>query len=215
MVGGMSHDQEQVLVVPRALLDRLGAFQGLCLDPESYFDSLLAPENNFFLRRDLAEDDPTHKQIIPYCIFHHRGRILRYTRGKAGGEKRLVSLSSIGIGGHVNHEDAGDEHLGRATYLQGVDREIREEVAFEGSFSHRVVALLNDDSNSVGQVHLGIVHFVNLEADNPALRPNEAPITALEFLPPDELEANAGNLETWSSLCLPALRGWIAAANRD
>lgn len=215
MVGAMSHDQEQVLVVPRGLFDRLGAFQGLCADPVPYFEALLAPENNFFLRRDLAEDDPTHKQIIPYCVFHHRGRVLRYTRGKAGGEKRLVAQRSIGIGGHVNHEDAGEEHLGRATYLQGVDREIREEVAFTGAFSQEVVGLLNDDSNAVGQVHLGIVHFVNLVADDPALRANEAPITELEFLTPDELESERDALETWSQLCLPALRGWIAALNRD
>lgn len=200
---------EQILVVPRPLFDKLGAFQGLCLDPERYVPSLLDPRHNFFLDRDKAETDPTHKQIIPYCLFHHRGRILQYVRGKKGGEARLHALASIGIGGHVNPEDAGDEHLGEQTYLQGVAREIREEIAFEGTFRHRIVALLNDDSNEVGQVHLGIVHFVDLEAEAPDVRPNEAPILDAAFRTPDELEAMRDRLETWSQLCLPALRGWI------
>ncbi len=210
MIAAMKKD-EQVLVVPRGLFDSLGAFQGLCQEAHKYVHTLLAVKNNFFMPRVDAEDDPTHKQIIPYCIFHHKGRILRYTRGKSGGEKRLVSLRSIGIGGHVNPVDAGEEHLGEETYLQGVAREIREEVSFAGSFRQRIVGLLNDDSNAVGQVHLGIVHLVDLVADEPELRSNESSISNPEFLTPDTLRATANELETWSSLCLPALDSWISA----
>jgi predicted NUDIX family phosphoesterase len=201
---------ESILVVPRGLFDSLGSFQGLCREPARYLPALLDPANNFFLARDLAEDDPGHKQIIPYCLFHHRGRILQYVRGKKGGEARLHALASIGIGGHVNREDAGAGHLGESTYLQGVAREIREEVAFEGAFRQRVVGLLNDDSNAVGRVHLGVVHFIDLEADEPRLRPNEAPILDAAFRTPEELAALGERLETWSRLCLPALAEWMA-----
>jgi predicted NUDIX family phosphoesterase len=202
-------EEEHILVVPRALLDSLGAFQGLCLQPDAYLHALLDPANNFFLPRGPAELDPSHKQIIPYCIFHHRGKILQYVRGKKGGEARLHAQASVGIGGHVNREDAGAEHLGENTYLQGVAREIEEEVTFKGGFRQRVVGLLNDDSNPVGQVHLGVVHWVDLEADEPDLQPNEAPILDAAFRTPDELQAMHDRLETWSRFCLPALGRWM------
>ena len=62
------------------------------------------------------------------------------------------------------------------------------------------MALLNDDSNEVGQVHLGIVHVFDLESENVA--PNEAPITQLEFLSREELTARREQLESWSQFCL-------------
>ena len=201
--------EEHILVVSRALLDSLGDFQGLSLEPERYLASLLDPAHNFFLPRGPAEEDPAHKQLIPYCIFHHQGKVLRYTRGKKGGEARLHALGSIGIGGHVNREDAGAEHLGEQTYLQGIAREIEEEVAFDGAYTQRVVGLLNDDSNPVGSVHLGIVHWIDLLADEPNLRPNEAPILDAQFYTPEELANMADHLETWSRFCLPHLNQWI------
>jgi predicted NUDIX family phosphoesterase len=122
----------------------------------------------------------------------------------------LHAQASIGIGGHVNQEDAGEEHLGEKTYLQGVAREIEEEVAFDGPWTQRIVGLINDDTNPVGQVHLGIVHWVELLADEPNLRPNEAPILDAAFRTPEELEAMGDRLETWSAHCVPALRAWMA-----
>lgn len=205
----MSHENEYILVVERALFDKLGAFQGLCPEPDAYFHHLLAPENNRFLRRDLAEEDPGFKQIIPYCLFHHRGRVLCYTRGTKGGEARLHALDSIGIGGHVDRDDAGEEHRGETTYLAGVEREIAEEVRFTGGHTQRVVGLLNDDSNAVGRVHLGIIHWIDLEAEDPQMAPNEAPIVDPRFLTPSELRGQEERLETWSRFCLPALEAWM------
>ncbi len=201
---------EKVLVVKRSLFDQLGAFNGFQPDSGTYFDTLLAAENNFFLDRELAEDDPSHKQIIPYCVFVHQGRILHYTRGGSGGEARLHAKGSIGIGGHVNlsDTDAKDGHLGASTYHAGVDREIREELAFDGDFKHRVIGLINDDSNDVGKVHLGIVHLVEFTADEPNVRSNEDSITDLEFRSVEELSSDAFPLESWSQLTLDARSQW-------
>ena len=66
---------------------------------------MLDPENNYFLQRDLAEDDPGHKQIIPYAIFRHGDKFLHYVRGGGSGERRLASKGSIGIGGPINDVD--------------------------------------------------------------------------------------------------------------
>jgi predicted NUDIX family phosphoesterase len=65
------------------------------------------------------------------------------------------------------------------------------------------VALLNDDSNEVGQVHLGVVHLVDLESDR--VRSNEDTIADVGFFTPEELRAERERLETWSQLCLDAL----------
>ncbi len=194
---------ENVLVVPRALFDEIGSFQGLCLEPQKYLPALLDPKNNFFLARDDAEDDPSHKQIIPYAIFHHQGRFLHYVRGGGSGEKRLASKGSIGIGGHINSEDADQASLDKDTYSIGVEREVNEEVNLTGSHTQRIVALINDDSNEVGAVHLGVVHLFDL--DSADVTPNEAIIEDLQFLTPDELQSSHEALESWSQICLAGL----------
>ncbi|QQL44169.1 hypothetical protein [Sulfuriroseicoccus oceanibius] len=203
---------EKVLVVKRALFDELGAFNGFEPDSGRYFHTLLSAENNFFLDRDDAEEDPSHKQLIPYCIFTHKGKILHYTRGGSGGEARLHAKGSIGVGGHVNLSDvdAEDGHLGEATYNAGVDREIREELAFDGDFTHKVIGLINDDTNDVGKVHLGIVHLVEFTADSPNVKANEDSIANLAFHDPADLAGDDFPLETWSQLCIEARDQWLA-----
>src|SRR5947208_3259208 len=99
--------EEMILVVRRTLLEKLGLFQGLSFDAESYLPALLSRENNFFMPRSQAENDPAFKQIIPYVLLAHDGRVLHYVRGKKAGEQRLVSKGSIGIGGHMNDHDEG------------------------------------------------------------------------------------------------------------
>ena len=59
------YNGEQILVVKRELFDSLGDFQGINTDVDNYYSTLLDPSNNFFTDRGPAEEDPTHKQIIP------------------------------------------------------------------------------------------------------------------------------------------------------
>ena len=109
---------EEILVIPRALFDELGSFQGIQTDVVRYLEAILDPANNFFMDRAEAEEDPSHKQIIPYAIFHHDGRYLHYTRGKSGGESRLHAQGSVGIGGHINPVDERADPLGRETQIE-------------------------------------------------------------------------------------------------
>lgn len=204
----MPKPDEQVLVVRRRLFDELGSFQGFCAEPQRYLDVFLRRENNFFAPRSTAETDPSLKQIIPYAVFTHAGKILRYVRGGKSGEKRLVAKASIGIGGHINDADEGLFAFNEDAYRIAVEREIREELRLEGGFSDRVVGLINDDSNEVGQVHLGVVHRVELESAN--VKPGEAAIAKLEFVTPETLAAESENLESWSRIVVerwPAIVG--------
>lgn len=199
-----NHQDEHVLVIKRELFDRLGAFQGFLSKPDRYLEEILHPEHNFFLRRDLAESDPSRKQIIPYALFRSGDRFLHYVRGGSSGEQRLASKGSIGIGGHVNDTDfhaAGS--LGRELYLAGVEREIREEILLECPYRQTVVGMINDDETEVGQVHLGIVHLFDLDA--PSARSRESSLTQLEFLSRDELLHRKERLESWSQYLVSSL----------
>ena len=196
---------EQVLVVERRIVEQEGMFQGLMFDTRRYLDRLFAAGVPRFMRRSQAEHDPSYKQIIPYVIMTHGGNYLTYVRGRRAGETRLVGNRSIGIGGHINPGD--DLPLFNAnfygTYVAAIEREVAEEVSVNAAHTDHVVALLNDDSNAVGQVHLGVVHCWTLDAPNVIRR--EQMITQLAFLSPVELRAVRDSMETWSQLCLDGL----------
>src|SRR5438067_5715659 len=204
----MNVPDENILVIRRSLFDQLGAFQVLNFEPRKYLDAILSRGNNFFLRRSLAEKDPGHKQIIPYVLLAHADKVLHYVRGKKAGEQRLVAKGSIGIGGHMNESDESLFALDEAAYRAGVEREVGEEISINTKFEDRIVALLNDDSTEVGQVHLGIVHVFKLA--EPKVEKREAMITNLAFLGNDELAARRDSLETWSQICLDSLERLLA-----
>jgi predicted NUDIX family phosphoesterase len=195
---------EQVLVVQRKVLEEVGAFNGLAMDTQKYLDKLFAPGVPRFMPRPQAEKDPSFKQLIPYVIMTCNGKYLNYVRGKRAGETRLVAKRSLGIGGHINPVDwtlfTAEPYK---TYLEAVQREVAEEVSVETAYTDKVVALLNDDSNEVGQVHLGIVHLWTL--DEPKVRKKEGMITQIGFMSIPELQEVRDTMETWSQLCLDGL----------
>jgi len=204
----MNVPDENILVIKRSLFDQLGSFHGLNFEPGKYLDAILSRGNNFFLRRDKAEQDPSHKQVIPYALLTHGDKVLHYVRGKKAGEQRLVAKGSIGIGGHMNESDESLFALDEAAYRAGVEREVGEEIAISTKFEDRIVALLNDDSTEVGRVHLGIVHVFKLA--EPKVEKREAMITNIAFLGKDELVARRDSLETWSQICLDSLERLLA-----
>jgi predicted NUDIX family phosphoesterase len=103
----------------------------------------------------------------------------------------------------MNDQDEGLFALDADAYNAAVQREIHEELRIQSPFTNRIVALLNDDSNEVGRVHLGVVHVFELETD--AVQKGEAMITELQFLTPEELGQRRDRLENWSQICLDAL----------
>jgi predicted NUDIX family phosphoesterase len=199
----MNLPNENVLVVRRELFDRLGSFQGLSFEPEKYLNAILLRGNNFFLPRAQAEQDPAHKQIIPYALIVFQNTVLHYVRGKKAGEQRLIAKGSIGVGGHMNETDESLFAMDEQAYRAGVGREVNEEIKIDTPFEDRIVALLNDDSTEVGSVHLGIVHIFKLK--EPKVQKREAMITGLAFLTKEELIARRESLESWSQICVDSL----------
>jgi predicted NUDIX family phosphoesterase len=205
---------ERVLVFPRATLDALGAFQGICADWRRYIEVILDKKANNFVERCRAEEDESLKQIIPYVLFKSGDAVFSYVRGKAAGEKRLVGNRSIGIGGHINPVDeqllfassSPSFSADMASYLEAVSREVAEEVIVDGPFDPAIAAVLNDDSNPVGRVHFGVVHVC--EVDLGAVHKREQQITGAGFLPIADLcGARREELETWSAIAIDFLAG--------
>ncbi len=194
---------EQVLVIRRSLFDELGSFHGLNPEIGRYLPVFLQPGNHFFVPRGEAEEDSSLKQLIPYVVVTSGEKILHYRRGSGSGESRLLKKGSVGIGGHINDGDGLGEAFDSAAYQRALMRELQEELSLGSAFIERPLALLNDDTNPVGAVHLGIVHQCHLA--EPEVTANEDAIAELGFLSREELAERNDQLESWSQL---VLEGW-------
>src|SRR5829696_7761087 len=169
--------QERVLVIPAERFHVAGFFQGFQPYSEAYFKDLLEPAHFSFRPRGEVETDPNFKQLIPYIVLRCRAEVFHYTRGSTGAETRLQALRSVGIGGHISEDDvldtAGDP------YLAGMLRELHEELEIDTPFREQPLGFIYDDSNAVGQVHLGVVHLLELE--EPLAWPRESAIDEAGF----------------------------------
>jgi predicted NUDIX family phosphoesterase len=193
--------EERVLCFERKLLEELGLFQGLSLEVERYLPVLTAPSNIVYRNRGEAEQDKRFKQLIPYVLIVCRDKILRYRRGRGGQESRLHGLYSVGIGGHISEDDHG-LFSSRAGYLDGMRRELMEEVAIE-EVDEATVGLINDDSTDVGAVHFGVVHVAHVDRENVAGR--RSGIANPEFIPLASAVEHQTSYESWSRFCLERL----------
>ncbi len=201
----MPNEPENILVVERSLIERIGMFQGLMLDTGRYLPTLLEPRNYRFVPRPAAEQNDTLKQLIPYFLIVNDGRIWCYVRGKKSGESRLVAKASMGIGGHINNDDLD---LFGDVYTTAALRELNEEVVIGAPYTQKIVALLNDDATPVGRVHLGVIHILRVAAPDVAKR--EGVITEAGFRTLDELRAMHDRMETWSQICLDQIDALLA-----
>ena len=166
-----------------------------------------------FLPREQAEQDPACKQIIPYQLFVCSDHFFVYQRGGGVGEQRLSGRCSLGIGGHINHQDADAPSLCMAAYRNAMLRERHEELLCPTDIKEKFIGWINDDSDPVGQVHLGAVHLcrVNSEADI-MIRPGEEDIHLKGWLRADQIHACRERFEQWSLLALDlALAGFEKA----
>ena len=193
--------EERVLCFKRELFEKLGVFQGLSLEVQKYLPVLTASENLLYFNRSEAEHDKRYKQLIPYVLVICKDRILRYRRGKGGEETRLHGLYSVGIGGHISDEDHG-LFSSSAGYQDGMRREVREEVEVD-ELKESTVAVINDDSTEVGQVHFGVVHIMHVANEKIAGR--RSGIVGPEFISIADAVKNAASYESWSRFCLEKL----------
>ncbi|MBO0697255.1 MAG: phosphoesterase [Zavarzinella sp.] len=196
----MNKADEEVLVVPAERFAAAGEFHGFRPFTEDFYRFLLAAGHLSFRSRAVVETDPTFKQLIPYVVLRCGGELFHYTRGSQGTETRLRALRSVGLGGHITRADAGAT---ADPYRTGMLRELTEEVEIQGPWTERPFGFIYDGRTPVGQVHIGIVHLIDLE--EPLAWPREAAIDEARFAALRDLLRKRDEFETWSQFVLEEL----------
>ncbi len=148
-----------------------------------------------WLERARAEDDPRWKQPIPYVLVSDPwGRLAAYRR--AGGEARLHGRWSLGIGGHVERLDEGDDLA--ETLLACAHREVQEELQLL-PLAMQFLGIVNEEKTPVGCVHWGLVFLAQT---------TETTDHSLDLGPVHWVRPGAASLplERWSRLALTLLQ---------
>lgn len=207
--------KEQVLVFPTELLFNEMAMFDLGLDfsnsplitqpkiVDGIFQYLMNSNQLLFMDRDKAEKDAGFKQFVPYLTLIRDKKYFCYKRSKKSNEKRLHDLWSIGIGGHICKEDEVPNQLNN-TFYKGLYRELKEETGLTLSENPKPCGVIYDDSNLVGQVHLGFVFKINVDINWIPLQSDKT-ISQGDFEDLSILLKNKSSFENWSRFILENL----------
>lgn len=161
----MSSLQEQILVVKRDILfAKHSAWHGINNSNIASIVSIIT-NNQEYIERAGAETNQNYKQIIPYMIFTFDNRYFVMQRKATASEQRLAGKLSLGIGGHMREEDMNGK-----TIFDWAQREFDEEVSYTGNLKVTTLGVLNDDSNDVGKVHLGLVLLAQGDNDQISIK---------------------------------------------
>ena len=203
---------ELVLAVSREALD-VGTESGIFSIDLNSIDS----EAYALLPRHIADNKSDSSvalgklfpQILGYVqLINEQGEILSYAR--KGKEKGLHGLRSIGVGGHVSHEELitaiyrSDEptQLPKLTELiqLGLRRELIEEVGIDIGTYMEANQLLVSDSNITSQVHVGLPMQLNVKESDISL--DESEFLDARWISVEELKATVDIYEPWSQLII-------------
>ncbi len=187
---------ENILVVKTNTLFPHGTFQGLSTHTQEILD--IINDYKEFNPRPAMEQDFSYKQIIPYLIFKFEDRYFLMQRTATSSEQRLKNKYSLGIGGHMRQEDMNEG----ATIFDWAKREFEEEIEYDGRFSIKTIGVLNDDSNPVGQVHLGLVLLLEGQSSDIKVR---SELKSGKLVSGHECLDFYHDLESWSQIVFDRL----------
>lgn len=203
--------EELVMCIPRPwLYEHINPIQGFTPNNGTHckFDLMesLNKSEHYYIKRSLAENDEHYKQLIPYCVFHYEddlrlSNLFNYRR-KGGGEGRLEGKRSIGVGGHISILDSRLKESFGDTYATGLLRELKEETTIISVGDHSMIGLVNDDSNAVGRVHLGVVHLFDSSVTRVTLVNPQSELHDPQWTEITKLFEEIDQFETWSQIIL-------------
>lgn len=198
----MNQTTEQVLVIPRLAVPGGTDFTGVRRLTDSEIEEVrdAIRHSGRWLERAAAEIDPTHKQLIPYVLIRDGDRTFLMERTAAGSDARLHHRATIGVGGHVNPVDDGEDPI-----ASGLRREWTEEINADWDPEFQLIGLLNDDRNAVGSVHLGLVYTADAAGRPFSVR--ELDKLSGRLAGAAEIRDAWDRMESWSQLVVTALWG--------
>ncbi|HKB80452.1 MAG TPA: NUDIX domain-containing protein [Thermoanaerobaculia bacterium] len=142
---------EQVMVVKTSDLQPLLKGRLICNDSRRILE--IIESRHFFIDRPTAEMSPQYRQIIPYVVIRSGDDYFVLQRTAKQTESRLHHKLSLGIGGHVNPG---------CSLVEGLRKELNEEVRIDADYDLGFLGILNDDSTEVGRVHLGAAYRLDV-----------------------------------------------------
>jgi predicted NUDIX family phosphoesterase len=208
-------EDEIILVVNRKKLfeDESLTFQGHTTD-KKLVDSIMYNIDKYYksMRRGGTKevDVPKSKnaelnfdfvQPIPYIVIKRGEQFYATQRLQGGGESRLHGKIAMGAGGHMNPLSEQESEAFHLVLLENTERELEEELNITGKYNINIIGLINDDSDDVNKVHIGILGFLELEEDG-EVTVNETEQLAGQWLTIDELreEDTYNRLENWGKI---------------
>ncbi len=145
----MADPDEQVLVVPRSVIAPGAGWHGVRRGRELPMRSTRWRATAFFMRRGDAEQDPGHKQVIPYLVLRDGERWFLMAPHQGRRRRTAHDLWSTASAGTSTRATATWRDASGASGPRSFARN------FEPAFAP--VGLLNDDTTAVGAVHVGVV----------------------------------------------------------
>lgn len=203
----MSKFDEQIIVVSRELLfdNEKNAFNGFLSKNDVQGEEIFNTFKNYEVkRRGDMEEDSSYKQLISYCLLENENdEILVYQRLSGGGEERLHGQSSVGVGGHMNNV-VGADSINEVLRVNA-QRELNEEVGLSEDRSQNMeyIGFINDDTNAVGKVHIGVVFKIKVKSSDVEVR--ETDTLKINWVSQDEIN-DLNHFESWSALILKDLK---------
>ena len=203
----MSKFDEQIIVVSRELLfdNEKNAFNGFLSKNDVQGEEIFNTFKNYEVkRRGDMEEDPSYKQLISYCLLENENdEILVYQRLSGGGEERLHGQSSVGVGGHMNNV-VGADSINEVLRVNA-QRELNGEVGLSEDRSQNMeyIGFINDDTNAVGKVHIGVVFKIKVKSSDVEVR--ETDTLKINWISQDEIN-DLNHFESWSALILKDLK---------
>ena len=156
-------------------------------------------QNGLFRKRSVLEKDPSFKQIIPYAIISYKESFYLFKRTSKQTEKRLHNKLHLGVGGHMN---PGRSNEPNEQYLVNeLKRELFEEIKLlNGCLIEDIefIGFINDDSVSVGSVHIGLLYNIHLSNKDVVI--NETNKMTADWIDKADLMEYYEEMETWTKI---------------
>lgn len=194
----MKKEEELIMVIKKEKLFQEDYFQGFSSAKESDFKRKIL-DNYEYLKRKDVENNENYKQPISYVMLVNENKsIFTYQRAikdKHYTEKRLQGKWSIGIGGHVDQGDENEKDPVERSVLREIEEEVNTEIK-----ELKLIGYINDDSNSVGRVHFGLLYLAEASGN---VVPNDSEIKTDKMMQFEDLKNI--EMEDWSKISLKAL----------
>ncbi|MBU0972880.1 MAG: hypothetical protein KKC20_19700 [Proteobacteria bacterium] len=172
---------------------------------EKVIDSL--GKSQRFAYRGLCEEDPTFKQLIPYCIVTRGKEVFAYRRLPQSAEQRLVGKYSIGVGGHMNPARFGIDPIPttftdclQENMLRELEEELNIEYPEKKPMIFNTVGLIDSRLDPVSSVHVAIVYHIILPLEA-TVEVAEKDVLEGKFLSMDDLaDLTPQDMELWTEI---------------